>query len=117
MSGTTGMMERPRPSVGADLSLLDIELRRLTRRASRQRQQMRLDTEAWRRWSATIDEGFNIIGRIDHAPARDLAGLSVKFRAILWRVRIDEDVIMDEAVRRALDGFGRQLTHLVRQAG
>ena len=109
------MAKGPR-KVDAKLADLDAELRRLTRRAGRQKQRMKRDTEAWRTWSSTIDEGLDLAGRIDRAPALDLAGLSIKFRAILWRIHVDEDVIMDEAIRRALDGFGRQLTSLVRRA-
>ena len=63
-------------------------------------------------WSSTIDEGLDIVIRIDHAPALDVAGLATKFRAILWRIRVDENVIMDEAVRRALHRFGRQLVQM-----
>ena len=96
----------------ADLVLLDAELRRLTRRADLRRRRMKQSTQAWQLWSSTIDEGLDIVRRIDDARAGDLAGLATKFRAILWRIRVDEDVIMDEAVRRALHRFGRQLVHM-----
>ena len=92
-----------------DLAVLDAELRRLTRRADRQRQQIKQGTEAWQRWSATIDEGLRIVGRIERAPITDMVRLTTKFRAILWRIHVDENVIMDEDVRRTLMRFGRQL--------
>ena len=106
------MSGQPEHSGKANLILLDTELRRLTRRADRQRGEMKQSTAAWQRWSATIDKGLNIVGRIETARARDVAGLATKFRAILWRIRVDEEVIMDEAVRRALHRFGRQLVHM-----
>ena len=55
-----------------DLAALDAELRRVTRRADRQRRLIEQSTEAWQRGSATIDESLGVVGRIEHVPARDL---------------------------------------------
>lgn len=85
-------MERSR----TDLGMLDAELRRLTRRADRQRRQIEQGTEAWQRWSSTIDEGLGVVTSIERAPVDNLVGLATKFRAILWRIRTDEGVILDE---------------------
>ena len=98
-----------------DLVLLDAELRTRTRRADRQRRRINQGMQPWQRWSATIDEGLEVVERIDHAPVQDIEGLATKFRAILWRIRIDEDVIMDQGLRRALQRFGRQLAQLVQR--
>ena len=108
------MVRRLEHQRNSDLIALDAELRRLTRRADRQRRQMKWRAAAWQRWSGTIDEGLALVDRIDHAPALDHGALAIKFQAILWRVRIDENVIMDEGVRRALGRFGRQLAQLAR---
>ena len=91
---------------GGTLLELDSELRRLTRRADRQQRRMRQSAGAWQLWSSTIDDGLDIVGRIDDASALDVDALAIKFRAIFWRMRVDEDLIMDETVTRALHKFG-----------
>ena len=85
-----------RRSAEVDLIVLDTELRRITRRASQQHRLAKLTVEAWQRWSETIDTGLKLVDLVEKAPARDLTGLSIKLRAVLWRIRIDEDVILDE---------------------
>ena len=109
------MVAQQAHNADTDLADLETELRRLTRRADRQKRRIKLSTEAWQRWSATIQEGLGIVGRIERAPIRDMVGLTTKFRAILWRIQVDEDVILDEAVRRALKRFGRDVAALMRQ--
>ena len=52
---------------GGTLLELDAELRRLTRRADRQQRRMRQSADAWQLWSSTIDDGLDIVGRIDDA--------------------------------------------------
>lgn len=99
----------------SDLTTLDTGLRRVARRADRQRRGMQQTPEAWQRWSATIDEGDALAARIETAPVDDLAGLAVKFRAVLWRIRTDEGIIMDEVLGRALQWFGRDVARLLRQ--
>jgi len=71
----------------ATLLQLDAELRRLTRRADRQQRRVKQSADAWQLWSSTIDEGLDIVSRIDGAHALDLDALAVKFRAILWRIQ------------------------------
>jgi len=67
---------------GGTLLELDAELRRLTRRADRQQRRMRQSADAWQLWSSTIDDGLDIVGRIDDASALDVDALAIKFRAI-----------------------------------
>ncbi len=90
-------MERSR----THLVVLVAELRRLTRRADRQRRQIEQGTEAWQRWSSTIDEELGVVTSMERAPVDIVTGLATKFRAILWRFRTDEDDILDDGVRRA----------------
>ena len=68
--------------------------------------------DAWRRWSDTIDAGFKVADVIEAVPASDITGLSIKLRAILWRIRMDEDVVLDETLTRALWRLARDVGYL-----
>ena len=103
-----------RRSAETDLILLDTELRRVASRASRQRRQIKASVNAWQRWSATIDAGLKIADLIEAAPASDITGLSIKLRAILWRLRMDEDVVLDDTLTRALRRLARDVSYLAR---
>ena len=102
------------PSGEPDLIPLEAELLRIARRSSRLRTRRKSTVEAWRGWSDSIDAGIRIAIEIEAAPARDVAGLATKLRAILWRIRMDEDVILDETLSRALRRLAREAAHLAR---
>lgn len=104
-----------------DLTTLAAEFGRVTGRARQQKVAIKRDvgagSAAWQRWSASIDEALILAERIDACPVSDLEGLVVRFRALLWRIRSDEAVILDSAFSAALERFGRALERLTRQAG
>jgi len=101
-------------SAERDLIDLDVEFRRIARRTSQLHVRRKSPLEASRRWSDTIDAGLKVAGLIKAAPARDIAGLARKSRAILWRIRVDEDVILDAILVRALRRLAREVAHLAR---
>ncbi len=55
--------------------------------------------------------GLTIADAIEVAPAGDIAGLSMKLRAILWRIRMDEDVILDVTLTLELRQLTRDVAH------
>ena len=67
-----------------DLVALDVELRRLVRRARRQRRGAEGGPAQWQVWSGTTDEAFCLVDQITGTPALGLDGLSVKIGALRW---------------------------------
>ena len=103
-----------RRSAEPDLIQLDAELRRIARRTSQLHTRRKSTIDAWRRWSDSIDEGLRTADSIEATPARDINGLAIKLRAVLWRIRMDEDVILDAALTRVLRRLAREVAHLAR---
>jgi hypothetical protein len=53
--------------------------------------------------------------QIAKSPVRDLACLTIRYRALLWEL-VEDDLILDRAVRRRAIAFGRNLYALARRA-
>ena len=66
-----------------DTGALVRELARLRRRAARQKRNIKSGPEAWREWSATMDEIGIRTQRLVARPPDDLQSLAAKFDAIL----------------------------------
>lgn len=94
-----------------DTGALARELSRLRRRAARQKRTITSDPEAWREWSATMDEIGALTRRLVARPVTDLETLAVKFEAILWLIEVDESLLDSDDLRR-LRRFGRDLSAL-----
>jgi hypothetical protein len=95
----------------SDVSALERELSRLRRRAARQKRNIRSSPDAWRDWSATMDEIAGLTQRLVASPAPDLGSLAAKFSAILWLIEVNES-LLDSGDLRRLRRFGRNLTNL-----
>lgn len=70
---------------------------------------------AWKWWSKAIDESLALAARIDELPASGLAGVAIKFDAMLWSQFHDTmaDAIDAEHLG-ALRAFGREVHQLAR---
>ena len=68
-----------------DLELvgLDVELRRLVRRARRQRRGTEGGPAQWQDWSGTTDEAFGLVDQIAGTPALGLDGISARCRRVI----------------------------------
>lgn len=98
---TTGEADKP----AGDLLDLGRELDRLRRRAARLQRRAttaRVDatgdppafgSDEWQAWSETIDDALIVVDEIAGTPARDLDGLRVKYRALLWRLTHDDGLL------------------------
>ena len=53
--------------------------------------------------------------QIAKSPVRDLARLAIKYKALLWEL-VEDDVILDRAVRRRAIKFGRDLEALAKRS-
>lgn len=94
-----------------DTNALARELARLRRRAARQKHNITSGSDAWQRWSATMDEIATLTQRLLARPADDLGSLSAKFYAILWLMEVNQS-LLDRGDLRRLRGFGRDLSIL-----
>lgn len=88
---------------------LSEQLARLQRRASRQKGSISRNSDAWQRWSGTIDEIATIVDQLAATPASDVENLATKFRAILWLIETNES-LLDSGDLRRLRRFGRDLS-------
>jgi hypothetical protein len=93
-------------------ALLDRQRRRVRRLRAKVRPGG--DAAELARWSQAVSECANLCERIGKEPAHGLTGLAVKYRALLWLL-IEDDVILDRAVRRRLLEFGSELDALAKQ--
>lgn len=93
-----------------DTNALAQELARLRRRAARQKRNIRSGSDAWQRWSATMDEIAALTQRLVTRPADDLQSLQVKFDAILWLIEANQS-LLDRGDLRRLRRFGRELSN------
>jgi hypothetical protein len=89
-------------------------LRRRVKRLGR-RVQPGGDTILWSRWSRAVAECAELCEQIAKSPMRHLSGLAVRYRALLWEL-VEDDVILDRAVRRRVMAFGRDLDALAKRA-
>ena len=94
-----------------DLLALDIALRRLVRRASRQRRASESGPTQWRTFSRTIDDAFGVVDRIAGTPAHGLDGLAVKIGALRWFLA-ETDAILDAKGLRQLCSLDREARRL-----
>ena len=67
--------------------------------------------EAWARWSGTVNEVAELANRIARRPARSLSDVVTKYEALQWAL-LDDGVLLDDAVRRQVKAFGRELRGL-----
>jgi hypothetical protein len=68
----------------------------------------------WSQWSSAVGECGELCQQIAKEPAHGVAGLAVKYRALLWQL-LEDDVILDRALRRQVLALGRQLDALGKQ--
>src|SRR5690606_8641757 len=80
-------------------------------RAARQKRNIKSGPEAWRAWSATMDEIGTRTQHLVARPADDLDGLAKTFKAILWLIEVNES-LLDSGDLRRLRRFGRDLSVL-----
>ena len=66
---------------------------------------------AWARWSSTSNEVAQLADRIARYPARNRDDVATKFEALQWSL-LDDGVLLDDAVRRQVQAFGRELREL-----
>ena len=95
-----------------DLVALDVELRRLVRRARRQRRGAEGGPAQWQAWSGTTDEAFGLVDRIAGTPALGLDGIAVKIGALRWFLEETDAILDAKGLRqlRSLDREARRLT-------
>ena len=101
----------------AHLLALGAQLDRQSRRARRQRARVRPggDQAAWLRWSEAVAACEALCERIAKAPPESLGGIAVKYHALVWQL-VEDDLILDRAVRRLAIEFGRELQTLAEQS-
>ena len=87
------------------------ELARLRRRGARQKRNIKSGPEAWRAWSATMDEIANLTQQLVGSHVEDLESLAAKFKAILWLIEVNGS-LLDSGDLRRLRRFGRDLSVL-----
>lgn len=91
-----------------DTGALARELARMRRRVARQKRSIASSPEAWRDWSATMDEIAGLTQGLVSRPADDLAA---RFSAILWLIEVNES-LLDSGDLRRLRRFGQDLSAL-----
>jgi hypothetical protein len=94
-----------------DTGAIAQELARLQRRAVRQKRSITSGSDAWRKWSVTMDEIARLTQGLVVRPANDLESLAAKFEAILWLIEINQNLLDSQDLRR-LRRFGRDLVLL-----
>ena len=99
----------------SELLALDAQLRRLRRRADRQRRRIGSSSAAWQAWSTTIDEALGVVGRIARTPAHGLPGLAVKIYATVWFLLDASDAVLDDEGARQLRALSREVHRLAGQ--
>ena len=72
------------------------------------------DTILWSRWSRAVAECAELCETIARSPVTSLAGLAVRYQALLWEL-VEDDLILDHAVRRPAIAFGRDLDALAKR--
>ena len=97
-----------RRDIEIDTSALTQELARLRRRAARQKRKISSGSDAWQKWSATMDEIADLTHRLVARPANNLESLAAKFKAILWQIEVN-DSLLDTGDLRRLRRLGRDL--------
>ena len=107
----------PQQDTEHDILALGAQLDRLRRRVLRlsKHAQPGGDTILWSRWSRAVSECAELCEQIAKMPVKDLAGLAVRYRALLWEI-VEDDLILDIAVRRRAIAFGRDLDALAKRA-
>lgn len=105
------------PDIDGDLTMQGAKLDRLQRRARRLGRQVQPggDPILWSRWSRAVSECAELCERIAKLPVHDLAGLAIKYKALLWEL-VEDDLILDLAVRRRVIAFGRALEAVAKRS-
>jgi hypothetical protein len=65
-------------------------------------------------WSQAVSDCAELCDSIAKEPAESLAGLAVKYHALLWQL-IKDDVILDRTLRRRAVACGKELDALAKQ--
>ena len=107
----------PQQDTEDDIHALGAQLDRLRRRVKRLGRQVQPggDTILWSRWSRAVSECAELCEQVAKLPVKDLVGLAVRYRALLWEL-VEDDVILDRAVRRRATAFRRDLDALAKRA-
>jgi len=92
-----------------ELGALTRDLARLQRRAARQKRSIGSRSDAWRNWSATMDEIVSLTERLIARSGSDLEIVTAKFNATLWLIEVNES-LLDSGDLRRLRHFGRDLS-------
>jgi hypothetical protein len=95
---------------------LSHQLDRLRRRVKRLGRHMEPggDPILWSQWSRAVSECVELCEQIAKLPVKDLAGLALRYRALLWEL-VEDDLILDRAVRPRAIAFGRELEALAKR--
>lgn len=98
-----------------DLITLGLHLQQLGRRVRTLHRQMQStdNTDTWQRWSDAHAHLSGLCDRIARTPATTLAGLAVRYEALAICL-LDDDVLMDEDIRRQVLAFQRDIRQLAR---
>lgn len=118
---TLGVSAASHPTHGrehADAALIALgtELDRITRRVRRLRARVRPGgaSAARSQWSEAVAACEALCERIAKEPVNGLAGLAMRYRALLLELT-EDDLIVDRALRRRAVAFGRELNALARR--
>jgi hypothetical protein len=105
--GLSAITPRAEGTEDTELVALGNRLGRLGRRVRRLRSRVRPggDSVAWLSWSGAVTECAELCERIAESPVDGIAGLAVRYKALLWEL-VEDDVVMDRTTRRRAIRFG-----------
>lgn len=67
--------------------------------------------DAWQHWSEAHDQLSGLCDRISRTPVSTMAGLAVRYEALVLGL-LDDGMLMDDGIRRQVHAFRRETRRL-----